>query len=95
MIHDRKTAGLVPEEIEIELRKLLRDAREKDLILRTTTVGPHRDDWHMKAQDHDIAVFASRGQQRTAFIALLLTSALLFRDVRGERPVILLDDVLS
>lgn len=95
MIHDRKTAGETAEAIEEEMIGLLIDSRNRDLALRTTTVGPHRDDWHLRALGRDIAVFASRGQQRSAFIALLLTSATLFKDVRGERPVILLDDVLS
>lgn len=95
MIHDRKTTGKDLQSIEAELRTLLLDARQRDLVLQTTTVGPHRDDWHLRALDRDIAVFASRGQQRSAFIALLLTSAGLFQSVRGERPVILLDDVLS
>ncbi len=95
MIHDRKTTGTEVDGLEIELKGLLRAARERDLLVRTTTVGPHRDDWHLQAENHNIATFASRGQQRAAFIGLLLASAGLFRDVRHERPVILLDDVLS
>ncbi len=95
LIHDRKTTAETVEAIEEEMTRLLLDSRNRDLALRTTTVGPHRDDWHLRALGRDIAVFASRGQQRSAFIALLLTSATLFQDVRGERPVILLDDVLS
>ncbi len=95
MIHDRKTTGETAEAIEEEMIALLLDSRNRDLALRTTTVGPHRDDWHLRALGRDIAVFASRGQQRSAFIALLLTSAALLKDIRGERPVILLDDVLS
>ena len=95
MLHDRKTKETKPEAIEAEMQSLLLSARDRDLAVCSTTVGPHRDDWHVQVLDHDIALFASRGQQRAAFIALLLTSAVLFQEVRGERPVILLDDVLS
>ncbi len=95
MMHDRKTRETNLKAIEIEMRELLITARDRDLAVCSTTIGPHRDDWHLQALGHDVALFASRGQQRAAFIALLLTSAVLFREVRGERPVILLDDVLS
>lgn len=95
MVHDRKTQGTDAASIEAEILKLLAASRERDLAVRGTTVGPHREDWHLEAIGHDIATFASRGQQRAALIALLLGSATLFRDVRGEKPVILLDDVLS
>lgn len=95
MVHDRKTSGTDAPGIEAELKQLLAQARARDLVLQTTTVGPHRDDWHLEAMGRNIALFASRGQQRAALVGLLLTSAALFQEVRGERPVILLDDVLS
>ncbi len=95
IVFERKTTGDSVESLEPELLSLLRACRQRDLILRGTTVGPHRDDWHLKAQDRDIALFGSRGQQRAAFIALLLQSAALFGEVRAEKPVIFLDDVLS
>lgn len=95
MVHDRKTKETDAKALEAEMLRLLEVAHEKDLVVHSTTVGPHRDDWHVRVLDRDIAVFASRGQQRSAFVALLLTSAVLFRCVRGERPIILLDDVLS
>lgn len=69
--------------------------RSRDCILQSTTVGPHRDDWVFTADGHNIGVYASRGQQRTALLALLFVSAGLFQRARSERPVILLDDVLS
>lgn len=73
----------------------LQHSRAKDILLRTTTVGPHRDDWTILADDHPIGDYYSRGQQRSAFLALLFVSASLFEAHRNERPVILLDDVLS
>ncbi len=95
ILHERKTRSSDAASIEVELLELFATCRQKDIALRATTVGPHRDDWHIQALGHDIATFASRGQQRAALLALLLTSAKLFEQVRGERPVILLDDVLS
>lgn len=73
----------------------LQKYRSRDVILQTTTVGPHRDDWRIEDDGRDIASIASRGQQRSILLALLFVNAALFKTVRKERPVILLDDVLS
>lgn len=78
-----------------DMRATLLRYRSRDIILQSTTIGPHRDDWTLLADGRDIGIFASRGQQRTALLALLFVSAGLFQRARGERPVILLDDVLS
>lgn len=77
------------------MRASLEQYRSRDIILQSTTVGPHRDDWVCMADGRDISTFASRGQQRAALIGLLFVSARLFNAARGEKPVILLDDVLS
>ncbi len=78
-----------------DLAESLRSNHSKDILLRTTTAGPHRDDWRILADSRNIGQFLSRGQQRAAFLALLFVSAGLFESIRHERPVILLDDVLS
>lgn len=80
---------------EESLLQLLKHYRHRDIILRSTTVGPHRDDWHLAADGRNIALFASRGQQRASLLALLFVSLTLFEQRRGEKPVILLDDVFS
>ncbi|MBP9850423.1 MAG: DNA replication/repair protein RecF [Candidatus Peribacteraceae bacterium] len=77
------------------LLEVLQKYRSRDVILQTTTVGPHRDDWSIEDDSRDIAAIASRGQQRSILLALLFVNAALFKTVRRERPVILLDDVLS
>lgn len=69
--------------------------RQRDILLQNTSVGPHRDDWHIAADGRSIASFASRGQQRTVLLAMLLIITELFRTRRHERPIILLDDVFS
>ncbi len=83
------------EDPHVALLASLRKNRSRDLILQTTTVGPHRDDWRIQDDGKDIAAIASRGQQRSILLALLFVNAALFKTMRRERPVILLDDVLS
>ncbi len=78
-----------------ELALFLTHYRPRDLLVRSTTVGPHRDDWNIVAREHDIATFASRGQQRTVLLALLFGVTAAIDTVRSERPLVLLDDVFS
>jgi len=78
-----------------ELRGLLLHYRERDILLQSTTIGPHRDDWHLDVDGRALESFASRGQQRTAVLALLFLQVSFLTIRRGETPVILLDDVFS
>jgi len=77
------------------LLSLLKSARANDLRLRTTTVGPHRDDIALSINGKDVRGFASQGQQRTVALSLKIAELKIFERVIGEKPVLLLDDVLS
>lgn len=80
-----------PEDLEAALAR----ARDEDLRRGTTSLGPHRDDLLLAIDGADARSFASQGQQRTAVVALKLAEADLMEKRGGERPVTLLDDVLS
>ena len=79
----------------------LNKSQEKDIKLKQTTVGPHRDDisFMVKRKDEekeiDIRKYGSQGQQRTAALSLKLSEIELVRKVTKDTPVLLLDDVLS
>lgn len=73
----------------------LRINQEKDIKLKQTTVGPHRDDFSFLVGDIDIRKFGSQGQQRTAALSLKLSELELVKKITKETPVLLLDDVLS
>lgn len=73
----------------------LRERRDRDCLLCTTTVGPHRDDWFADIDGRNLVSFASRGQERAAVLALLLLSVSYLEVRTGEKPVILLDDAFS
>lgn len=60
-----------------------------------TGTGPHRDDISILINGSDIRYFGSQGQQRTAALAMKLSEIELVYAVKGEYPVLLLDDVLS
>ncbi len=71
------------------------DARKKDIARRMTSRGPHRDDMGIKIDGIDVRKFGSQGQQRTAALSLKLAEIRLIEDETGEKPILLLDDVLS
>jgi len=83
------------ESVEDLLLEQIKTARERDLRLRTTTVGPHRDDLKITIDGKDVRHFASQGQQRTVALSLKLAELEIFRETTGEMPVLLLDDVFS
>lgn len=73
----------------------LAGSQEKDIKLKQTTVGPHRDDFSFLEESVDIRKFGSQGQQRTAALSLKLSEIELVKKVTKDNPVLLLDDVLS
>jgi DNA replication and repair protein RecF len=69
--------------------------RARDTQMRTTLVGPHRDDFRIDVAGMDAKDFASEGQQRSAVLSLRLAQAAWFHERSGVRPVLLADDVLG
>lgn len=83
-------------DVEIEeFEKKLQCSQEKDIKLKQTTVGPHRDDFSFLIEDVDIRKFGSQGQQRTAALSLKLSEIELVKKLTKDTPILLLDDVLS
>ncbi len=69
--------------------------RENDLKLKSTTIGPHRDDMGFYINDINVRKFGSQGQQRTAALSLKLAEIDLVKLIIKDTPILLLDDVLS
>ncbi|MDO8468142.1 MAG: DNA replication and repair protein RecF [Candidatus Peribacter sp.] len=95
LTYDRHGSATTREGIEAELAHDLLHFRERDQLIGSTTIGPHRHDWRIDADGRSLASFASRGQQRTAVLALLFLQVSYMEVRRGEKPLILLDDVFS
>ena len=68
---------------------------DREIAHGVTLAGPHRDDVLVLAGGESAASYASRGQVRTAALAIKLAEAAHIADRRGQQPVLLLDDVLS
>lgn len=101
-IHSNLTGGkekivleYEPNVEEREFEERLSQARERDMKLKMTSVGPHRDDFCVRVNGIDIRKYGSQGQQRTAALSLKLSEIQLVRNLIKDHPVLLLDDVLS
>lgn len=79
----------------LSLEQALKKNRERDIRMKSTSVGPHRDDLCFLSGDLDIRKFGSQGQQRTAALSLKLSEIELVKEVIRDTPILLLDDVLS
>jgi DNA replication and repair protein RecF len=81
----------ISEEFLAQLEKLRVDEVRRGVSL----LGPHRDDLRLSLAGLALGTFGSRGQQRTAVLALKLAEVALMRVETGDSPILLLDDILS
>jgi DNA replication and repair protein RecF len=88
--------GIFEEQELVEtLMKSLLERRPKELEIRTTTVGPHRDEPDLLLDKRPTRTRASQGEQRTTALAMRIGSYRLIEEVRDQVPILLLDDVFS
>ena len=92
-IIDRSRLDL--DEIQAGFRARLKELRVEEIARGVTTIGPHRDELRFLANNIDLGDYGSRGQVRTALLALKLAEVNWMKDRTGEWPVILLDEVMA
>ncbi|MER3437094.1 MAG: DNA replication and repair protein RecF [Chloroflexota bacterium] len=90
-----KTVDLLVPAIAQRFGEQLANHRADEIRRGMSLLGPHRDDVRLTLNGRELAAFGSRGQQRLAVVALKLAETDLMASQSGERPVVLLDDVLS
>ena len=88
---DAETADAVTD----AFRRAIADRLDQEIAQGVTLAGPHRDEVSVLANGASAASYASRGQVRTAALAVKLAEAAHIAERRGQQPVLLLDDVLS
>lgn len=101
-IHKKLSGGrediLVRYEPDVEaedFERKLKSAQDRDIKMKMTSVGPHRDDFSFLIGEVDIRKYGSQGQQRTAALSLKLSEIELVKKIAKDTPILLLDDVLS
>lgn len=73
----------------------LKKNQSTDILRKTTGVGVHKDDINIKLNNIDLRSYGSQGQKRSAAISLKLSEIELINNLKGEYPVVLLDDIFS
>ena len=101
-IHIRLSGGkenllvkYVPDAKEDEFEDILSRNRERDIRMKYTCAGPHRDDIIFYIDELDVHKYGSQGQKRTSALSLKLAEIEIVKQLTGDKPVLLLDDVLS
>lgn len=72
----------------------LRDTKERDIKMQTTTSGIHRDRFVIKDSHGNFSQTGSTGQIRLCSLLFRVAEARSFQKVTGKKPILLLDDVL-
>lgn len=85
----------LPNTVADDFESKLESHLERDIILGSTTIGPHKDDLLFLIEGKDAKSFGSQGQQRTVALSAKLAEIELIQQEVGTTPVLLLDDVLS
>lgn len=83
------------ENFEKNMDKLLKKNLEKDFKFGYTTIGVHRDDIDIFLNEVEVKSFGSQGQQRTVALSMKLAELENMKNLTGEYPILLLDDVFS
>ena len=81
--------------IKDHFAKRLHSLQKEEIRRGVTTIGPHRDEVRFYSNDIDLAVYGSRGQIRTAVMAMKIAETQWLREKTGELPVLLLDETLA
>lgn len=78
-----------------KILKKYQDNLNRDIILGKTSIGVHHDDIKFKLEGYNIKDYGSEGQQKNAIIAYKLTELEIFYQIRGNYPILILDDLFS
>jgi DNA replication and repair protein RecF len=83
------------EQIEKSFHDKLGRYKERERILETSLVGPHRDDIEFTIGEYPARTHGSQGEMRTAAISLKLAVFEYLKEIRRETPILLLDEIFA
>ena len=86
---------LTPDQIAPQFADQLSNERDESILRGVTLSGPHRDELRLNINGRDTGLYGSRGQARTAVMALKLAELSWMKDRIGEWPILLLDEVIA
>ena len=78
-----------------EYMSFYRENYFSDIDKGATNYGPHKDDFCFCIKDEDLKLYGSQGMQRIAILSFKLAEINLFKDIKNNYPIVLLDDIFS
>lgn len=97
-IADRKEEVIIEYESDLsnhEFKSLLKDSLERDVILKRTTRGIHRDDYRLAINGYSMKRYGSQGQQKSLIVSLKIAQFEIMREEKGFKPILLMDDIFD
>jgi DNA replication and repair protein RecF len=88
-------SGISLDELKNGFMRALSKIRAEEISRGVTTIGPHRDELRFLSNGIDLGLYGSRGQARTAILAMKLAEVDWIKEKTGQWPVLLLDEVLA
>jgi DNA replication and repair protein RecF len=88
-------SGFSLEDIEVGMVEALKKLQRDEIARGVTTIGPHRDELRFLSNQIDLGDYGSRGQGRTALLAMKLAEVNWLHQRTGDWPVLLLDEIMS
>jgi DNA replication and repair protein RecF len=86
---------LTPDQIAPQFAERLQVEQRESIDRGVTLCGPHRDELRLNINSRDAGLYGSRGQARTAVMALKLAELAWMKERIGEWPILLLDEVVA
>ena len=68
---------------------------DREKLYGMTLIGPHRDDFLFFLDNKELSIYGSQGQIRAAILAMKLSEIFIFKELDGDYPIVLLDDIFS
>ena len=84
-----------PDQTVKGLKNWFETKQDRDIIYESTNAGPHKDDFIINIGGKDSKIYASQGEQRLIVIAVKIALLQLITKVSKQKPILLLDDILS
>jgi DNA replication and repair protein RecF len=81
--------------LESDFEVLLKAAQQRDYMAQYSTVGIHKDDFLFTMNAYPVKRFSSQGQQKSFLIVIKLAQFEYIKQLKGQKPLLLLDDVFD
>ena len=95
ILNDKKTKlELNYKKNEISIERL-NEFKSREIAAMTSLLGPHRDDFEIHFNGHNVTNFGSRGEQRSCVLSLKIAEISFIEKKKNDKPVLLLDDIFS